>query len=165
MFRPLGVKASEPGLKLIQSFEDFSARAYPDPLHGWLLPTIGYGTTIYRNGVKVRQGNQISEPEALHELECYLLEKIHPALQKIPGVSDMNAPMIGALESFAYNLGEGFYGGAHFNTITRVLREKEWSSMRKALLLYVNPGSCVEVGLTRRRNAEADLWEQGLLTL
>lgn len=131
----LGIKASEPGLKLIQAFEDFSPNAYPDPLHGWLLPTIGYGTTSYHNGIKVRQGDQINEPEALQELERYIHEKIHPALQKIPGVSEMNAPMIGALEGFAYNLGAGFYGGAHFNTVTRMLRDRKWRTLRQALLL------------------------------
>jgi GH24 family phage-related lysozyme (muramidase) len=30
--------------------------------------------------------------------------------------------------------------------------------MRKALTLYVNPGSNVTEGLRRRRNAEADVW-------
>ncbi len=160
---PLGSHATAPGLQLIKQWEGFRANAYPDPLHGWAAATIGYGTTVYSTGRRVAQGDTLTEVQASQELEHYVLTRIHPALQKIPYVAEMNASMLGALESFAYNLGEGFYGGAHFQTITRKLREKDWATLRQALLLYVNPGSSVEVGLRNRRNAEATLWETGLL--
>lgn len=158
----LGIRATASGLELIKQFEGFRAQAYPDPLHGWSVATIGYGTTVYSDGRKVSRGDSITEHKALHELEHYVLHKLHPGLQKIPHIDEMNEPMIGALESFAYNLGPGFYNGPNFNTISRKLREKDWQTLRQALLLYVNPGTKVEAGLRRRRNAEADVWEQGL---
>ena len=64
----------------------------------------------------------------------------------------------GALLSFAYNLGVGFYGGSNFNTITKCLKNKEWSKVPDALYLYRNPGTNVEKGLARRRTAEGKLW-------
>jgi GH24 family phage-related lysozyme (muramidase) len=64
----------------------------------------------------------------------------------------------GALFSFAYNLGAGFYGGSGFNTISRNLREKNWSAIPETLKMYRNPGSNVESGLLRRRTAEGKLW-------
>jgi GH24 family phage-related lysozyme (muramidase) len=67
----------------------------------------------------------------------------------------------GALLSFAYNLGAGFYGGSNFNTITRVLKNKEWDKVPDALYLYRNPGSNVESGLARRRKAEGEAWKKG----
>jgi lysozyme len=70
----------------------------------------------------------------------------------------MNENQKGALLSFAYNLGAGFYGSSNFNTITRVLREKKWSEVPKVLELYRNPGTKVEAGLLRRRIAEGKLW-------
>jgi lysozyme len=161
----LGQQATDPGLQLIKQWEGFRAEAYPDLLHGWALATIGYGTTIYSDGRRVMRGQRLTESQAQQELAHYIVRRIHPALQKIPAIAEMNAPMVGALESFAYNLGEGFYGGAYFQTITRILCEKNWPDLRKALLLYVNPGSVVEVGLRNRRNAEAALWEQGLALL
>lgn len=161
----LGTRATVPGLQLIQQWEGFRANAYPDPLRGWAVATVGYGTTVYSTGRRVAQGDQLTETQATQELEDHILKQIHPALQKIPFVAEMNEPMLGALESFAYNLGAGFYGGAYFQTITRKLRDKDWASLRQALLLYVNPGSAVEVGLRNRRNAEAALWEQGLAEL
>lgn len=150
------------GLKLIMEFEGFREQAYPDPLHGWKLPTIGYGTTRYADGKPVKQGDTITHEQAKAELAEYVQKRIYPALERIPYFNQMTPQMLGALESFAYNLGEHFYGGPNFQTITRVLRNKDWPQMRSALMLYVNPGTHVEAGLRRRRSAEADLWEQGL---
>ena len=79
-------------------------------------------------------------------------------LQKIPYWNEMNENQQGALLSFAYNLGAGFYGSSNFNTITRVLKEKKWEDVPEKLLLYRNPGSSVEKGLLRRRIAEGELW-------
>jgi GH24 family phage-related lysozyme (muramidase) len=70
----------------------------------------------------------------------------------------MNENQQGAILSFAYNLGADFYGSSDFNTITRVLKHKEWSKVPDALYLYRNPGTRVEAGLARRRKAEGTLW-------
>jgi len=70
----------------------------------------------------------------------------------------MNDNQRGALLSFAYNLGAGFYGGRNFNTITRRLKNKEWHLVPESLKLYRNPGTNVEAGLLRRRIAEGKLW-------
>lgn len=158
----LGKEATVPGIQLIKRFEGFEAQAYPDPLHGWRVASIGYGTTVYAQGQRVAQGDRITLEQAELELRHFVVANIHPALAQISQIQLMNACMIGALESFAYNLGPHFYGGAHFQTITRKLRDGDWATLREALLLYVNPGSVVERGLRRRRQAEADLWEQGL---
>ncbi len=156
------IQPSLAGLELIKHFEGFRAQAYPDPLHGWAIATIGYGTTRYATGQQVTQGDQITEAQAEQELRHFLTQQVIPALLAIPHYESMTDPMRGALQCFAYNLGAGFYGAPHFQTITRVLKTQDWSQMRSALCLYVNPGTAVEVGLRRRRNAEADLWEQGL---
>jgi hypothetical protein len=63
-----------------------------------------------------------------------------------------------ALISFAYNLGSGFYGSEGFETISKRLKDKDWAAVPEALLLYRNPGTNVEAGLLRRRQAEGRLW-------
>ena len=70
----------------------------------------------------------------------------------------MNDNQRGALLSFAYNLGAGFYGSGSFNTITNNLKQKNWKVIPETLKLYRNPGSSVEAGLLRRRVAEGKLW-------
>ena len=81
-------------------------------------------------------------------------QRFLPHLQKIPYWSEMNENQQGALLSFSYNLGARFYGSSGFNTITRVLKNKEWDKVPDTLKMYRNPGTDVEVGLLRRRGAE-----------
>ena len=45
-------------LELIKSFEGCHLSAYPDPLHGWSVATIGYGTTRYPDGRQVQRGEK-----------------------------------------------------------------------------------------------------------
>ena len=83
-----------------------------------------------------------------------------PHLKRYPYWNEMNENQQGTLLSFSYNLGANFYGSSDFNTITRVLREKKWNEVPKALELYRNPGTNVEKGLLRRRIAEGALWSK-----
>jgi lysozyme len=133
-------------------------KAYPDPLTGNLPITIGWGSTRKRNGQPFKLGETITQVEADDLLEYDIETRFLPSLQKIPYWSEMNDNQRGALLSFAYNLGAGFYGNSGFNTISRNLREKDWKAIPETLKLYRNPGSKVEVGLLRRRGAEGRLW-------
>jgi lysozyme len=147
-----------PGVDLIKEFEGCHLKAYYDPLTGGLPITIGWGSTRRKDGTRFLIGNKISQEEADDLLYFQLRREFLPALQKIPHWNEMNKNQQGALLSFAYNLGAGFYGGTNFNTITRVLKNKEWDKVPAALELYRNPGSKVEAGLLRRRKAEGKLW-------
>jgi lysozyme len=147
-----------PGVDLIKEFEGCHLKSYYDPLTGGLPITIGWGSTRRKDGTRFMIGNTITQEEADDLLYFQLRREFLPSLQKIPYWNEMNENQQGALLSFAYNLGAGFYGSPNFNTITRVLREKKWNEVPKALELYRNPGSNVEAGLLRRRKAEGKLW-------
>ena len=148
----------EPGIKLIKEFEGCHLKAYYDPLTGGLPITIGWGSTSRKDGTRFLIGNKITQEEADDLLYFQLRREFLPSLQKIPYWNEMNENQQGSLLSFAYNLGAGFYGSPDFNTITRVLKNKEWSKVPDALYLYRNPGTNVEKGLARRRTAEGKLW-------
>ncbi|MEO0455109.1 MAG: peptidoglycan-binding protein [Cyanobacteria bacterium P01_A01_bin.114] len=147
-----------PGVELIKQFEGSHLKAYPDPLSGGKPYTIGWGSTRRKNGSPFKLGEVITQAEAddllMHQVETQFL----PALERIPVWPELNENQRGALLSFAYNLGAGFYGASGFSTVSRVLRERRWHQIESALLLYRNPGSNVEAGLRRRRQAEADLF-------
>ena len=132
--------------------------AYPDPLTGGLPITIGWGSTKDFNGQPFKMGRKITQEYANKLLIFDIEQRFLPHLQKIPYWSEMNDNQRGALLSFAYNLGAGFYGGSNFNTITRTLNERRWNDMPKVLEMYRNPGTKVEAGLLRRRKAEGKLW-------
>ena len=146
------------GIDLIKKFEGCHLKAYPDPLSDGLPITIGWGSTRKKNGTPFKLGDVITQQEADELLITQCESQFLPSLSKIPYWREMNDNQRGALLSFAYNLGAGFYGGSNFNTITRNLREKNWKAIPKTLEMYCNPGSNVEVGLLRRRKAEGKLW-------
>jgi lysozyme len=149
------------GIKLIKEFEGCHLKAYPDPLSGGLPITIGWGSTRKKDGSAFKLGDQITQQEADELLISQCKNQFLPALRKIPHWNEMSDGKRGALLSFAYNLGAGFYGGDNFNTITKRLKNKEWDLVPDALYLYRNPGSNVEAGLARRRKAEGEAWKKG----
>ena len=146
------------GINLIKEFEGCHLFAYPDPLTGKEPITIGWGSTKDFNGSTFMLGKRITQEYADRLLMFDLEQRFLPSLQKIPHWNEMTDGQRGALLSFAYNLGAGFYGGSNFNTITKCLKNKEWSKVPDALYLYRNPGTNVEKGLARRRVAEGKLW-------
>ncbi len=146
------------GVELIKKFEGCYLKSYYDPLTGGLPITIGWGSTRRKDGTRFMIGNTITQDEADDLLYFQLRREFLPLLQKIPYWGEMNDNQRGALLCFAYNLGADFYGNPNFTTITKVLKNKEWSKVPAALELYRNPGTKVEAGLARRRTAEGQLW-------
>jgi GH24 family phage-related lysozyme (muramidase) len=110
--------------------------------------------------VPVKRGDKINviEADMLLRLEVdHIAEKLRST---IPHWKVMDDNQRSALVSFAYNLGASFYGATGFETISRCLRERDWSAVPAAMELYRNPGTNVEAGLLRRRRAEGKLWGQ-----
>lgn len=132
--------------------------AYPDPHTGNLPITIGWGSTRDFDGKPFKLGQKITQDYADRLFDHQIKTEFIPSLQRIPYWNELNDYQRGALLSFAYNLGADFYGHSNFGTITKVLRNKEWSKVPEALKLYRNPGTDVEAGLLRRRIAEGKLW-------
>jgi len=151
-----------PAVSLIAEFEGFVDHAYPDPASGGEPWTIGYGFTTNRDGRPVQPGETISRAAADSQLQQGVQDCATHLGATIPFWSEMAADQQCALISFAWNLGIDFYGSAGFDTISRDLRDKAWNQVPDALMLYCDPGSAVEAGLRRRRQAEGDLWNKGL---
>jgi GH24 family phage-related lysozyme (muramidase) len=149
-----------PAIKLIQEFEGCHLDAYLCPAG---VPTIGWGNTRYGDGRPVKIGDKITRVEA----DLLLRQEVDRIVAKlsatVPHWKIMSDNQQGALVSFAFNLGAGFYGAKGFETITARLRNKDWTRVPEAMLLYRNPGSSFEAGLKRRREAEGRLWAEGLV--
>ena len=142
---------------LICEFEGFRPTVYDD---GVGVATIGYGSTFYLDGRSVTWNDgPITEPQARRMMEQIAEKNFWNVLKvTIPYWEEMSDGQRGALLSFGYNLGAHFYGSPGFNTISAVLRDRAWNEVPGAFRLYVNPGSAVEAGLRRRREAEIELW-------
>jgi len=149
-------------MKLICEFEGFRDTAYPDPATGAEPWTIGYGFTRL-NGRAITPGQRMTRAEADQALASMVVACSAHLSSTIPYWKEMSGKQQSSLISFAWNLGQDFYGNeSDFQTISRCLREKDWNKVPDALLLYSMPGTAVHQGLLRRRHAEADLWRQGM---
>jgi GH24 family phage-related lysozyme (muramidase) len=148
-------------LPLIEHFEGMELQSYPDPLSGGDPWTIGIGSTRHLDGTPVRPGDVITEEQARKMLLCYAKECEATQRRRIPTWGAMTPYQQAALIGYAFNLGSSWYGSHGFATLTRIVRDAEWAAVPEALLLYVNPGSSVEAGLRRRRQAEGQLWSTG----
>ena len=159
--------AIQSGQKLVEHFEGCHETLgygtfgpYICPAGAW---TIGWGSTKDQNGQYVTRWTPPHNQEQCDLLLTDSLEGGCTILEStIPYWDEMHHDMQGALISFGYNLGYHFYNGENFDTITRELKNKNWPAVPDALMLYVNPGTPYEAGLTKRRKAEGELWINGL---
>lgn len=147
-----------PAVQLIKEYEGCVLKAYPDPGTGGDPWTIGYGNTFYPDGRKIKPGDVITKEKA-EELLYVEVNRIAKILEsKIPAWKELNNNQRSALISFSYNVGPYWYNSDGFGTISRTVASRLWKSVPDTLKLYVNPGTSVTVGLTRRRVAEGNLW-------
>lgn len=142
-------KTSNAGLDLIKRFEGFSAKAYPDPAHGWKVPTIGYGTTA---GVK--PGDTITK-EAAEELLREDVERFEQQVLRLVKVP-LTQGQLDALVSFTYNLGAANLSNS---TLLRLLNAGLYDDAALQFSRWNKAGGQVLAGLTRRRADERALFE------
>lgn len=99
------MEATTRAVDMVKRFEGLRLQAYKDPAG---VPTIGYGTTVYPDGDKVRLGESITQSEATEFLafDCSRFAKAVTGLVK--GVA-LNQNQFDALVSFVYNIGIGAF--------------------------------------------------------
>lgn len=146
------MKISKVGIDLIKEFEGCQLKAYKCVAGVW---TIGIGHTGNVDGKAICSGMTITMEKAEQLLSNSLESRYEPAVRKFKG---LNQNQYDALVSFCYNLGPGIFKG----TLLDAINKKDWQDVARQMKLYnkarVN-GVLTEVkGLTRRRNAEANLF-------
>lgn len=141
-------------LDLIKGFEGLRLNAYVDPATGGEPITIGYGTTIYNGIQKVKLGDKITEPQAEVFLQYDInkfAEKIKPLIKK-----SLNDNQFGAIVSFTYNVGIGNLTSSTLLKKTNI--NPNDSSIAMEFAKWNKAGGKVMAGLTRRRQAESNLY-------
>lgn len=133
------------GLDLIKSFEGLRLTAYKAvPTEVWW--TIGYG----HYAPEVKKGQVITEAKA----EAYLRQDLATAEKAVNGLNKkLTQNQFDALVSFAFNCGAG--------SLNTLCKNRALPQIADAMLLYNKAGGNVLAGLTRRRNAERDLFLSG----
>ena len=139
------MNVSQNCVELIKHFEGFEDTAYLCPANVW---TIGYGRT--RN---VKEGDRITEPQAERDLLEELEEFKHQVLHSVKVELTQNE--LDALTSWTYNLG---VGNLNSSTLLKKLNAGSKDEVPAEMLRWNKASGKVLAGLTKRREAEAELW-------
>jgi lysozyme len=139
------------GIPIIRKFEGLKLKAYLCPAGVW---TIGYGNTFYENGSKVQEGEKITLDRA-DKLLFFVVTKFEAEVKKLVK-SSINDNQLGALTSFAFNVGAGNLGKS--TLLKKVNANPNDVTIRDEFMRWTKAGGKVLNGLVTRRKAEADLY-------
>ena len=153
-FQQQAKSVSTSGMALICSFEGIKLKAYDDGVGVW---TIGFGTTIYPNGIKVKKGDTCTEAQAKAYM-AHDLKKIESAVNSAVTVS-INQNQFDALVSLAYNIGTS---GFKNSTLVEKLNAGDIRGAAAQFDVWNKGGGKVMQGLVNRRAVERKLFEKAL---
>lgn len=140
---------------LCRQFEGLVLKPYLCPAG---VPTIGIGSTFYADGRKVTmQDPPITQWQAQELFAATIHSTYLPGVMKVcPNVQTPNR--LGALISFAYNLGVAALGSS---TMAKRVNAGMWYEAASECKKWTHAGGVVLPGLIKRREAEAALLLNG----
>ena len=151
----LGIAADEmhvspSGVDLICNFEGLELKAYDDGVGVW---TIGFGTTKYPNGIRVKKGDTctLDQAKAYMQNDLKSFEQTVNNTVKVP----LNQNQFDALVSLAYNIGSTAFKNS---TLVKRLNEGNYKAAANQFNVWVNAGGKRMQGLVNRRAAESTLF-------
>ena len=145
------MKLNKEGADLIKSFEGCKLKAYQCSAMKW---TIGYGNTFFEDGTPVVAGNAISQEKAEQLFELITNDFSAKVVKLVP--SHITPNQFGALVSFAYNC--GIANLQKSTLLKKVIANHNDQSIKAEFLKWNKAGGKVLAGLTRRREAESNLY-------
>lgn len=141
---------SPSGIDLICNFEGKRLAAYDDGVGVW---TIGFGTTVYPNGIKVMKGDTCTEAQAKTYM-AHDLKKFEATVNKAVTVQ-LNQNQFDALVSLAYNIGTNAFSKS---TLVKKLNANDIRGAADQFDVWVNAGGKRMQGLVNRRTVEKALF-------
>lgn len=142
------MKINDAGLELIKSFEGLRLDAYPDPATGGEPWTIGYGSTR-----DVVPGMTITQEEADERLRADVAT-FEECVERAVG-QHVNENEFAACVSLAFNIGCTNF---RTSTLANLLRQGRNEEAAHQFVRWNRAAGKVMAGLTRRREAERDLF-------
>jgi len=145
------MKLNKEASDLIKSFEGCKLKAYQCSAKKW---TIGFGNTYYEDGSPVLPGHAITQEKADQLFEIIASEFAAKVAKLV--TSNVTDNQFGALVSFAYNC--GVVNLQKSTLLKKVNANHNDPSIRSEFLKWNKANSKVLAGLTRRREAESNLY-------
>ncbi|MCK4089649.1 lysozyme [Acinetobacter radioresistens] len=144
---------SPSGVDLICNFEGLELEAYDDGVGVW---TIGFGTTKYPNGIRVKKGDTCTLDQAKSYMQHDL--KVFERAVRESVLVPLNQNQFDALVSLAYNIGTNAFKKS---TLVKRLNEGNYQSAANQFDVWVNAGGKRMEGLVKRRAREKALFMKG----
>ena len=167
-------QAINTAIAFLMRFEGFSLTAYPDPLKGEAIPTIGFGRTFNVDKTRVKMGDVSTleiEKEHLKRTLTSLYDQIaasilivnlsHTALFNVEWIRPrvvLGPNQMGAILSLVYNI--GFSAWMKSTVRTKVMSGSD--GITAAWLLWTKAAGKESHGLRNRRLEESRLFFRGL---
>ena len=149
------MEINQSGIDLIVKYESFSAKPYLDPVG---IPTIGYGSTYYEDGTRVKMGDPSISKKRAEILFTYVLSETIINIKRYLKVK-LTSNQFSAIVSLVYNIGIGNFSTS---TLLRLLNKGNFSGAADQFLVWnkarVNGKLKVLNGLTKRRAEERALF-------
>ena len=145
-------RIDQSGIDIITHFEGFRDKPYLCPAK---VPTIGYGTTRYFNGVKVSLSDlPITREKGIE----YLMNDVRAFELAVDAmaVDTLNQNQFNALVSFAYNLGSNALRTS--TLLKRVNANPNDPMIAGQFMRWIYADGRMLDGLVRRRKAESELY-------
>lgn len=141
---------SPSGVDLICNFEGLRLKAYDDGVGVW---TIGFGTTKYPNGIRVKKGDTctLDQAKAYMQNDVKSFEQTVNNTVKVP----LNQNQFDALVSLAYNIGTNAFSKS---TLVKKLNANDIRGAAYQFDVWVNAGGKRMQGLVNRRTVEKALF-------
>jgi lysozyme len=124
------------------------------------VPTIGWGTTAYPSGRKVKMGDVCTKEQA----DEWLVHDVESSVKSINKLVKVRIaqPMFDALVSFVYNLGAGNFASS---TLLKLINAGKFDDAAAQFARWKFDNGQVQPGLVKRRSAEEALFRQGIKEL
>lgn len=144
-------KGSQNLINLIAKFEGLKLEAYKCPAG---IATIGYGSTYYSDGSRVKMGDKITKEQAIRLLSDTLgtYERFVDANTR----DDINQNQFDALVDFAYNCGNGNLKSS--TLLKKVNADPNDANIGAEFMKWTRANGKVLKGLVNRRVAEVELY-------
>ena len=143
---------SQKGLDLIKQFEGLSLKPYLCPAK---IATLGFGNTYYPDGSKVKLTDPPITAQKAEELLRFLVQSYEKGVDSFCR-DDISQHQFDALTSFAYNCGVNNLKSS--TLLKKVNLNPADPAIRLEFMKWNKGAGKVLAGLTRRRQAEADLY-------
>lgn len=152
-------RISDAGVDFIKQFEGFNPNLYNDAAGHC---TIGYGKLVHSGNCNGSESEEFKAGISKERGTELLKEEVDQLQSLINGVKvQLNQSQFDALTSFTFNVGRGAFSKS---TLLRKLNDGDYAAVPGELKKWVKAGGKTLQGLVKRRDAEADLFQNGSYT-